>query len=50
MWISFCLDSHDITAEHVYLTSFFCFRHVFMFPSKNIKVIQADMSKPDKIQ
>ena len=44
MWISFCLDSHGITAEHVYLTSFFCFRNVCMLPSNNSRVIQADMT------
>jgi hypothetical protein len=43
MWISLHLDSHGITTKHLYLTSFFCFRHVFMFPSNNTNVIQTDI-------
>jgi len=44
MWISFWLDSRGITAEHVYLTSFFCFHNVCVFPSNNSEVVQADMT------
>jgi hypothetical protein len=44
MWISFSLDSRSITAEHVYLTSFFCFRNVCMLRSNNSTVLQADMA------
>jgi hypothetical protein len=42
MWISFCLDAHSVTTKHLYLTSSFCFRHVFMFPNNSNKVIQGD--------